>query len=90
MTMQPLPQITLLVASGSAVPGGVMKKMTLVALTFGLAVCACSSSKTVEYYKGHQDALQKRLDECVAYGEDSQDCRNVRQAYSELHHLPAR
>lgn len=65
-----------------------MKKAVL--LTLVLGVGACSPTKSVAYYKGHNAALQKRLDDCVSFGEASQDCSNAKQAFSELHDRPGR
>ena len=62
---------------------------TLRLLTLCIAVCGCSpSAQPVAYYKSHRAALDKRLSECVARFEESEDCVNVKRAYLELHNLP--
>jgi hypothetical protein len=53
-----------------------------------LALAACSPAKTVAYYKANPGILEKRLTECVAKFDHSQDCNSARQAYGELHNAP--
>ena len=58
-----------------------MSRGIVVALGLWVAGCA-ASAPTVAYYRANPKALNARLDECIASAEDSQDCRNAKQAYA--------
>lgn len=47
-------------------------------------LAACDNSKSTQWYKTHQDELKQRYQECESSGEDSQECKNVREAHFEL------
>ncbi|SCX56573.1 EexN family lipoprotein [Kosakonia sacchari] len=47
-------------------------------------LAACDSPKSTQWYKSHQDELSTKYKECELSGEDSQDCKNAREARFEL------
>lgn len=44
----------------------------------------CDTPKSTQWYKAHPNELQARYEACKASGEDSQDCRNAREARFQL------
>lgn len=55
-----------------------------------LTGCQHHKEKTVFYYKAHSDERAEVLNDCLGEGDNSQNCRNVRQADFELRGVPAR
>lgn len=49
-----------------------------------LLLTGCDSPKSKQWYKEHQDEMNARYTACESSGEDSQDCRNAREARFEL------
>lgn len=63
-----------------------MKKPFLLypALFCILLLAGCDAPKTIAWYKAHPNELQARDKACKVSGEDSQGCRNVREAQFQL------
>jgi len=51
--------------------------------------CSKEKTQTVDYYKSHPAERGKRTTECDTYGDDSQDCRNAREAQLDVYAAPA-
>ncbi|TCT92482.1 hypothetical protein EDC48_101292 [Gibbsiella quercinecans] len=49
-----------------------------------LLLTGCDNPKSKQWHKEHQDEMNTRYTACEASGEDSQDCRNAREARFEL------
>jgi hypothetical protein len=49
-----------------------------------LFLTACNEVKSVEWYKEHQDEMNKLYVKCKASGEDTQTCRNVKDAHFQI------
>lgn len=49
-----------------------------------LFISGCDNPKSAEWYKSHPDEMNDRYNKCKASGDDTQDCRNARQARFEL------
>lgn len=49
-----------------------------------LLLAGCDAPKSIAWYKAHPNELQARDKACKVSGEDSQDCRNVREARFQL------
>ncbi|MCW2474447.1 MULTISPECIES: EexN family lipoprotein [unclassified Symbiopectobacterium] len=54
------------------------------ALLATLLLAGCDSPKSIAWYKAHPNELTVRYKECEYSGDDSQDCRNVREARFQL------
>lgn len=53
-----------------------------------LLLAGCSKEKDVAYYKDNPAERGKRTAECDTYHDDSQDCKNARQAQLEVYAVP--
>ena len=49
-----------------------------------LLLTGCDNAKSTQWYKEHQDEMNIRYKTCESSGDDSQDCKNVREARFEL------
>ena len=56
----------------------------------GLLLVACSDSKPVNYYMNHADERARKVAACLGQGNDSDDCRNARQADFQARGISAR
>lgn len=50
-----------------------------------LLLAGCSKPKDVAYYKGNPAERAKSIEACSSSGEDSDDCRNAKQAETEAY-----
>ncbi len=65
-----------------------MKKSIFIFILFLLA--GCDETKSKDWYKEHVDQMKSRQSECKATGNDSQDCRNAKEAFFEWEQLHAK
>jgi hypothetical protein len=49
-----------------------------------LFLTGCDNPKSIQWYKEHPDEMNQRYKACESTGEDSQDCKNAREARFEL------
>ncbi|MEI3776543.1 EexN family lipoprotein [Pectobacterium brasiliense] len=49
-----------------------------------LFLSGCDNPKSTQWYKEHPDEMSKRYKACESSGDDSQDCKNAREARFEL------
>lgn len=49
-----------------------------------LLLSGCDNPKSTQWYKEHQDEMNQRYKVCESSGDDSQDCKNAREARFEL------
>ncbi|EMB4337273.1 EexN family lipoprotein [Citrobacter freundii] len=49
-----------------------------------LFLTGCDNQKSTQWYKEHQNEMNTRYKACESSGEDSQDCKNAREARFEL------
>jgi hypothetical protein len=57
---------------------------------FATGLLACGDPKTVSYYLSHSRERESMVSDCVAYGQDKQDCQNAKQAEYSALHIPAK
>ena len=55
-----------------------------------LFLAGCDNPKSTQWYKEHSDEMSKRYKACESSGDDSQDCKNAREAQFELRQENAR
>ncbi|MCB5323342.1 EexN family lipoprotein [Yersinia intermedia] len=49
-----------------------------------LFLTGCDNPKSTQWYKEHPDEMNQRYKACESTREDSQDCKNAREARFEL------
>ncbi|KHS85162.1 EexN family lipoprotein [Pectobacterium carotovorum] len=49
-----------------------------------LFLAGCDNPKSTQWYKKHPDEMSQRYKACESSGDDSQDCKNAREARFEL------
>ncbi|MEQ9844026.1 EexN family lipoprotein [Pectobacterium brasiliense] len=49
-----------------------------------LFLAGCDNPKSTQWYKEHRDEMSQRYKACESSGDDSQDCKNAREARFEL------
>ncbi len=64
-----------------------MRRTAIIATAAVLA--ACHGGRGVGYYKAHGPERETRIDRCIVNGDDGDDCRAAKQAFYELHGIPA-
>lgn len=54
-------------------------------IIFGsLFLAGCDNPKSTQWYKEHPDEMNQRYKACESSGDDSQECKNAREARFEL------
>lgn len=62
-----------------------MRTASLIALAAAMGLLACGAPQTAAWYAAHPDRMQRRIDQCLAAGEATSDCRAAKNAYLRLH-----
>jgi len=62
--------------------GIMFKKVSLsaIAVLIAFAITGCDEAKSVDWFKDHPSEMNEVLAKCKASGDDSQNCRNAKEA----------
>ena len=54
-----------------------------------VAASGCDDTKSVDYWKEHNDEAVKKVEDCKVKGDDSVNCRNAKEAVFKNHQKDA-
>lgn len=62
-----------------------MRLLNIIILScFTVLLTACDKPQSVDWYKEHTNEMNKLYEKCKSSGEDTQTCKNVKEAHFQI------